>query len=542
MWNEASGLNDLIINYAFPTNKIFQATITRDSNNVVSLYVNGTYINQGSRSGQFRWTTIARLGSGTAYCSRLSLYNMVVYEKALSSTEVLQNYQALFPRFLGKNIVTSGLIEYLDAGYSTSYGGTGTTWNNVAGTAGGTGTLVNGPTYSSNNGGSIIFDGIDDYVNIPNSSLTQFPVNSGWSFTISSEMISLNSPYPSILNKGNSGTTGILVFYSSGGNIWFKHNNSQPTSVVALMNAPFQYTVTYGGGAVKIYLNGSYRNNGPVIASVDTTSNLSLAAGDSYSNIKIYDFMKYDRQLSDQEILQNYQIMLPRFLNMNIITNGLIEYLDAGYMGSYPITGTTWYNVAGTSAGNATLNNGPTYSSSNGGILIFDSVDDYGTISTTIDAGSVNTVCAFVKLDGQQNQPSGAGLVGSSIYTPLANGADNWLGFTGDKLYFFATESNDVNNFNLVGTTSLDTTNTVWYYITSVINGNSATIYLNGVLENTVTKLFTIGSWTSQAYIGGRGLSRLFKGSIANMSVYNRALSQTEILQNYNAQKSRFGL
>jgi len=99
MWNEAGGVNNLSLSYNFPINRIFQTTITRDSSNVVSLYVNGNYINQGSRSGQFRWATFARLGYSTTYCSSLSLYNMMVYNKALSAQEVLQNYNALKSRF-----------------------------------------------------------------------------------------------------------------------------------------------------------------------------------------------------------------------------------------------------------------------------------------------------------------------------------------------------------------------------------------------------------------------------------------------------------
>ena len=99
MWNEAGGANNLSISYTFPTNQIFLATVTRDSSNVVSLYINGEYINQGSRSGQFRWTTIARLGSSSTYCSRLDLFNMMIYNKELTAEEVQQNYNATKGRF-----------------------------------------------------------------------------------------------------------------------------------------------------------------------------------------------------------------------------------------------------------------------------------------------------------------------------------------------------------------------------------------------------------------------------------------------------------
>jgi hypothetical protein len=66
--------------------------------------------------------------------------------------------------FTGPNIVTDGLVLYLDAANQKSYPGTGTTWNDLSGN-GNNGTLVNGPTFNSDNNGSIVFDGVDDYVN-----------------------------------------------------------------------------------------------------------------------------------------------------------------------------------------------------------------------------------------------------------------------------------------------------------------------------------------------------------------------------------------
>jgi len=66
----------------------------------------------------------------------------------------------------GPKIVTSGLVLALDAGNTKSYPGSGTVWTDLSGN-GNTGTLTNGPTFNSSNGGSIVFDGVDDFVNIP---------------------------------------------------------------------------------------------------------------------------------------------------------------------------------------------------------------------------------------------------------------------------------------------------------------------------------------------------------------------------------------
>ncbi len=83
--------------------------------------------------------------------------------------------------FTGPNIITNGLILELDAANRKSYPGSGTTWTDLSGN-GNTGTLTNGPTFSSANGGSIVFDGVDDYVNCGNASSLNFERTNSFSF------------------------------------------------------------------------------------------------------------------------------------------------------------------------------------------------------------------------------------------------------------------------------------------------------------------------------------------------------------------------
>lgn len=71
----------------------------------------------------------------------------------------------------GPKIVSEGLVLYLDAANSKSYSGTGTTWTDLSGNSNNA-TLVNGPTYSSLNGGGIVLDATDDFISItPSASL-----------------------------------------------------------------------------------------------------------------------------------------------------------------------------------------------------------------------------------------------------------------------------------------------------------------------------------------------------------------------------------
>lgn len=218
-----------------------------------------------------------------------------------------------------------------------------------------------------------------------------------------------------------------------------------------------------------------------------------------------------------------------------IVTDGLVLCLDAANPKSFVSGSTTWNDLT-TNFNNGILTNGPFFNGENGGSIVFDGVDDYVDVVSTVNVGNPNTIIATFKLSGSN--------VDSVIYGPTANDYDNWLGVFSDKIRFFGTQTANVNNFSLVGTTTLNTLNTTWYQVASVINGNTATIYLNGLQEGTTTQAFTIGAWASNVSIGKRGFvsQRYFKGAIASVQAYNRALSDQEILQNYNATKTRFGL
>ena len=211
-------------------------------------------------------------------------------------------------------IVTDGLVLYLDAANPYSYISGSTNWNDLSRSQV-SGSLINGPTFTTTYNGGITCDGINDYITVSNDPATQFPHTNAWSFSFITELLTQNGPYPSILSKGVSTTSGILVFFTdSGSAVYFKHNNTQPTSVSVSMNKPFQYTITYSGtGAVKIYVNGEYKNNGATMVSTDTTNPLNIGFGDNYSNIRTYSFLKYSKELTPQEILQNYNATKTRF-------------------------------------------------------------------------------------------------------------------------------------------------------------------------------------------------------------------------------------
>ncbi len=227
--------------------------------------------------------------------------------------------------------------------------------------------------------------------------------------------------------------------------------------------------------------------------------------------------------------------MATQYANGKIVTSGLTLSLDAADRNSYVSGSTTWRDLTPNSF-NGTLTNGPTFNSSNGGSIVFDGVDDHVPLTGTINLGNTFTILSWIK-------PSTLAGGDYIVYGLNANGNDNWFGINGNAVNLFATQTSDVNNFIVSGGSITSTS--IWYCIGCSINETVATVYLNGAEVNRATKAFTIGSWNdNNVTIGRRGTiaQRYFPGNIASVQAYNRVLSITEIAQNYNAQKARFGL
>jgi hypothetical protein len=212
-----------------------------------------------------------------------------------------------------------------------------------------------------------------------------------------------------------------------------------------------------------------------------------------------------------------------------IVTDGLVLYLDAANTRSYPTTGTTWSDLS-RSGNNGTLVNGPTFNSSNGGSIVFDGVND-GVSLTNIGTDIGKTYNIWVK-----NTSSN-----STLRLAYAHrDADRvYIGVNGIDLYLrVGTDSG-----NLGGTTlSINQ----WFNL--CIRLNTSTQYegfVNGVSIGTRTTTLSTSIGTGLgAYYNNTNVpfSNYWIGDISQVSIYNRALTAQEILQNYNATKSRYNL
>ena len=209
-----------------------------------------------------------------------------------------------------------------------------------------------------------------------------------------------------------------------------------------------------------------------------------------------------------------------------IVTSGLTLLLDAGFTPSYPKSGTSWTDLS-FSGNNATLYNGPTYNSSDGGSVVFDGTNDFCLAGTGLAITGNLTVAAWVRPSSFTNQ--------GNIVSKSSN-----LGY---RMRF---QSNGTfwmySNTNTITSPSAYTINN-WFHTVGVFSSTGLRMYINGSLVQSNGTAFSPSYIVGSFIVGGfNSTSELFQGRIANVSVYNRALSATEVLQNYNAQKARFGL
>jgi hypothetical protein len=447
-------------------------------------------------------------------------------------------------------IVTDGLLVNVDAGYTPSYPKTGTTLYGLS-MNGNNCTLANGPTYTSINGGGVVFDGVDDTYSIPNVSMGTSALTIDCWFKYQNNSIYL----PTICGAGDlwsgDGQTG-WGFGQQGTNYMFKMlktGSSQSISLVTVndgMIYNFVGTRTISGTQqiLKGYLNGKYINQSVGNSIYDLSTSLYPGSYDpttirpkvySYSTpppATLYGIKVYNRDLSAGEILQNYQATLTRLLGGNIVTNGLSLYLDAGYVGSY-VSGTTWYDVSGYD-NNGTLTNGPTFNSANGGSIVLDGTNDYIIESSPSNLSNLEgnfTIEAFIKPTVSQ--------YGNIVV--LANSSFNL-----ECQFIFTPSKVLVTKYG--GTTLVSSTdNSVslnnWYQVIYSQENNVGKIYINGSLNatsNVVPQTATVANVLLGTYATNSPQS--FGGNYGIVRIYNRALTATEITQNFNAQKSRYGL
>ena len=225
-----------------------------------------------------------------------------------------------------------------------------------------------------------------------------------------------------------------------------------------------------------------------------------------------------------------------------IVTDGLVFCLDAGNTKSYPGSGTTWTDLS-TNGNNGTLINGPTFNSLNGGSIAFDGVDDRGTFTTPITSSSNQTYEIWTNAVGSTGiqgwgyllHNNGASVdpefVGTSYLTIAINGSTNrYVACLNGN---FAGMDTDVvpNNSNIV-------------QIVLTWDGALQKAYINNVLKASQSLTTTPQNFSTTTSFGDYRAStyRPMLGNIYSIKIYNKAFTEAEISQNFNALRGRYGI
>ena len=235
-------------------------------------------------------------------------------------------------------------------------------------------------------------------------------------------------------------------------------------------------------------------------------------------------------------------LMAANFEYENIVTSGLVLNYDAGFVGSYPTTASIWYDLSGNN-NSGSLINGPTYSSANSGSIVFDGTNDYVTLPTSFGGLSTFTVNTWF-----YPTVSYTGSTQNAVITTTWNGGDinYYIGWGGGGFGTGTIAAGIYKNSFIVAGTFIPTLNT-WYNVGLSLGSGQLKMYVNGNLFASVSTSAIPNSITGGIYLGKRwdvsaAGNEFFTGNIPQVQVYNRALLATEITQNYNAQKGRYGL
>jgi hypothetical protein len=233
----------------------------------------------------------------------------------------------------------------------------------------------------------------------------------------------------------------------------------------------------------------------------------------------------------------------------NIVEDGLVLALDAGNTKSYPGSGTTWSDLSG-NGNNGTLTNGPTFDSANLGSISFDGVNDYvsmgfqsGLFAQSTDQVEIS-VDVFVYFNA------------TSIFQPIwqiggyINSAVIGVTDTNKARFIVRKDTAGIDVPKVDSSTTITTGQ--WYHFAASKTNTTMTLYINGVSEDSISTSYTwntggntpnwIAQTNGQSGLSGTSVTHTMNGKVSSLKIYDRGLTPSEVLQNYNATKGRFGL
>ena len=299
------------------------------------------------------------------------------------------------------------------------------------------------------------------------------------------------------------------------------------TAVNVPINQWVYVCVTYDSDSVSndatIYINGvsnSSESQTPVgTRGTDAAQNLYIgnrSVNDYTFDGQIANAQLYNRALTNTEIKQNFAAQANRFqVPRGIVTDRLVLNLDAGNPGSYPGSGTAWYDVSGNGCDFTLDGSGITYSASNGGI--------------------------FTLADGGAEQTAGAQIASSTNSTVVI-----WMYTTDGQALFW--DRADISGSYYVGAYRsgnkeyYGTCGTPDFYMDTVAKSNIYDYFPDGNWHMVEFKNVNLSSWSSDVAFNRYGGYQFGNGAVGKIMIYNRTISAAESAQNFRVDRERFGI
>ena len=437
------------------------------------------------------------------------------------------------------SIILNNLVIWLDANNASSYPGSGTTVTDLSGN-GYTNTLT-GATYTMLNGvkcfdcttgtNRVVVNGTGP--TLPTTGYTYIT----WARLEAGDPASFrtllytNSPkYTPITIPNNTNTLGY----------WDTAFRSSGYDLASSVGVWVQYAVVGDNSSQTFYINGIQVGSSIAYGAGGTTYwGWGNNDGASQPWGYVANMFFYQTKLTQQQIQQNYYNQLSKFQLPNIVTSNLVLWYDPSFSTSYPGSGSTITNLANTSLP-GTLSN-ITYT------------DPYFSYNGT------NSQVAVA--DNALLEPgSGDWTMEVWVNQSVATGSQVILGKfdpgggAQDVSYAIRVSNGNVRADFGNGTTAMNTANyalptgtwTQLVYVFNNVANNNVITYVNGVQQATTTHSFaSILNTSTNLYLGsynGGEYSQYFNGRIGITRLYNTALTSANVLQNYNADKAKYGL
>ena len=611
--------SDATINFTrLPSN-----IVIKRSGTTTYMIINNNQVLTASSSSDIGSTTNFRIGTNAVGGEVFGgyYYSCAVYNRALSTAEIAQNYNAEVRRFLPTiPVIDSSLVLNLDAGNRLSflnYGGSkgftcggngasqrvdkttyatdatsslgdiltnthnygpsglsdGATKGFVCGQRGSPSNLTTKLTYSSEtaasattanlsvargNGGRIsnyssigfTCGGYDNASPLAVTDRLTYSTETNSALTVANLPVSMQIGSSCI----SSPTAGGYLFggaSSSDMNIIQKMNWS--TQIFNTLPATVSSARFFGAGisgvTFKGYILGGYTSGVPVTTSDQFNFMTDTCSAQSSANLSQ---ARYGIGNISEGMSKGYAI--GGYTTANVTTADKItfatdttaaqtsanasaaKYSSCGLEVIYNTSTTTWVDLNPFNAqNNGTLTNGPTYSLATNGSIVFDGTNDY--VAATAPTFFNNyTISCFFNITSLNASAAGL-IVWGNETTSQRRGIVYWNGGSGTNYKIYSSTFGS----NVAGTTNLAIS--TWYHATVTVDGSgNAAVYLNGLQQNTGTNTLATPSANTLKIGTSISAGEYLNGQIALVQIYNRVLSASEVLQNFNADRQRFGV